>query len=89
MGTAIHNNDRPDSHPHSDIWHVVLVTFAKRNEKLYPGDIAAATETKLRTVRRRLDEMSTQGWVDWPADEDGAVKPGEKATKFLDNWFDD
>lgn len=82
MDTNIYNDDRTYSHPHSDVWHVVLVAFAQRKETIHPKDIAAASGVTIHQVRRTLATMSNQGLVEWPAD-DGAVAPGEVATEFL------
>lgn len=77
-----HEGDRHDAHPKSDIWSAILVAVSKRrDETLYPDDIATAVGADETIVQDALDSMVDSGWL--VRDGEGGFRAGPQSDDHL------
>ncbi|MGM0387890.1 MAG: hypothetical protein ACQEP0_05090 [Natrinema limicola] len=69
------------SHEKSDIWSVVLGALQRGGGT--DEDAANALGVSIDEVRQTLEEMNKMDWVEWPDDDDGTFRPGDKAEEYL------
>lgn len=69
------------NHEKSDIWSLVLGALQRGGGT--DENAANALGVSIDEVRQTLRKMDEMKWVEWPVDDDGTFRRGDKAEEYL------